>query len=70
MSRATATDNQINQLETEKKALVQRIARLRKREKLLESYAQKLQAENNQLKDILNGYMKLATGLCFMFTTR
>lgn len=45
---------------TEKKALVQRIARLRKRERLQESIMRKLQVRVNQLEEVLEDYLELS----------
>lgn len=49
----------IQQLEAEKKALVQRIARLRKRERLQECIIRKLQVRVNQLEEVLEDYLEL-----------
>lgn len=54
------SDNKITQLEMEKKALVQRITRLRKHERLQESIIRKLQVRVNQLEEVLEDYLELS----------
>jgi len=54
------TTDRVARLEMEKKALVQRIARLRKRERLQESIIRKLQVRVNQLEEVLEDYLELS----------
>lgn len=54
------TTDRVAQLEMEKKALVQRIAHLRKRERLQESIIRKLQVRVNQLEEVLEDYLELS----------
>lgn len=54
------TTDRVARLEMEKKALVQRIVHLRKRERLQESVIRKLQVRVNQLEEVLEDYLELS----------
>lgn len=58
------TTDRVARLEMEKKALVQRIAHLRKRERLQESIIRKLQVRVNQLEEVLENYLEFSESVC------